>query len=130
MLIKSLVLSLLISSTAMSADVLVSVNWKRQHHGLRPYRHSVYLTRQAERDAQLQANRGGNHYHAINLSVVAKRVGMVHSGVASYRGRDYYGRHVNGCNMMRRDTRYAGAAAAVGRNGRTYYSVVTANKPN
>ena len=103
---------------ASAADCLWVVNWKRSQHGLYALQPDATLQAWAQRKANLQASRG-RMGHLLRGAYPGRNEGV---GMVSHS--DPQGRSVLACTMTTRRHRFAGAACAVGRNGRTYYCVI------
>ena len=109
-----------IGDEVYGADALRNLNWRRQQVGLPAYKADPVLQAAAERSAQAQASRGRMRH----CNHIGNR-----SGVGMTSRRDPTGRRFHTCYSMGRGTAWAGAAAAVGRNGQTYYALDLSNSP-
>ncbi len=105
------------TSLAQGADALNCLNARRAHLGLYPLAPDPQLQALAERESQMQANRG-RMGHILGSPSPARA-----AGVGMKSGRDYQGRWFNACYAVTRKYRYAGAAAVVGSRG-TYYTLM------
>jgi len=110
-----------ISGEVYGANALRQLNWRRAQVGLPAYKADAKLQAAAERSARAQARRGSMFHN----SHIGNR-----SGVGMTSQNDPQGRRFHTCYSMGRGTAWAGAAAVVGRNGRTYYSLDLRNSPS
>ena len=116
--LASIICLLSVAKLSCGADVLHNVNVRRSYLGLPPFIHDPRLTQLAERESNIQASRGRmGHYSGCPSP--ARGAGV---GYTSYR--DPTGRRFQSCYAATRKYRYAGASAVVGRNGRTYYTLM------
>ena len=109
-----------IGNEVYGADALRNLNWRRAQVGLPAYKADPVLQQAAERSAQAQARRGRMFHNGH----IGNR-----SGVGMTSRNDPTGRRFHTCYSMGRGTAWAGAAAVVGRNGQTYYSLDLSNSP-
>jgi len=113
--------ALLTPCGAEGRDALAQLNWRRARVGLAPYRADPQLQAAAENSAQAQA-RTGRMFHSRHIGS--------RSGVGMTSIRDPQGRRFQTCYAFSRHAGYAGAAAAVGRNGRTFYALDIRDGPS
>jgi len=104
------------ATQASGKDALSQLNWRRKAIGLRPYARAPELQGAAEASAAAQARRGSmfhNNHRGIR------------SGVGMNSRNDPSGRWFRTCFAFARITpgTSAAAAVAVGRNGRTFYTL-------
>lgn len=123
-LLLALLLAILLALGAASslpahgADALQCVNSRRAMIGLPPLVHDPQLFVLAERESLLQAQRG-RMGHILGAPRPARA-----AGVGMQSRSDPQGRYFQSCYAASRSYQYAGASVVVGRDGRTYYTLM------